>query len=59
MNVPTKRGVVQREKAGAVAALGGGSEAVPFGVNRRTGVDVGLEGFVLERILNFDASAGC
>ena len=48
---------IQREKAGAAAIRRGGSAAAPLGGNRRTGDDVGLEGFVIERILHFDASA--
>ena len=63
-DVPTEHGVVsaaltkvQREKAGAAAVRRGGSAAAPRGDNRRAGADDGLESFVLERTLHFDASA--
>ena len=49
---------IQREKSGAAAVRRGGSAAAPLGVNRFTSAEVGLEGFIIERILHFDASTG-
>ena len=45
---------IQREKSGAAAVRCGGSAAA---TRSRAGADDGLEGFVLERTLHFDASA--
>ena len=47
---------IRREKAGAAATRRGRSGAAPLGADRRTGAEVGLEGFVLERTFYFDAS---
>ena len=65
-DVPTKccvvsavaDGTIQCEKVGAAAARRGGSAVAPLDVNRCTGAEVVLEGFVIKQVLHFDASAG-
>ena len=44
-------------EADAAATRRSRSPAAPLGVDRGAGAEDGLEGFVLERILYFDASA--
>ena len=63
-DVPAERGVVSEnadEDPTREGWCGGGSTRRfsdgAAGINRRAGADDGLEGFVLKRILHFDASA--